>query len=76
MDEMTDRPDLRYVACVRCGMRVAVQTSGPSSLTLFYDVERWRSKCCCAHLSGPMFCCSFLDLERIVNALWRSRQKH
>lgn len=67
--EPSDRPDLRYVACMRCSMRVKVEGDG-SSVSLSYDVAAWRrSKCCCVHLDGPTYCCSFLDLERIINGL-------
>jgi hypothetical protein len=56
----------RHVECLRCGLSIAVSCDG-QSVNYAYDVEPWRTKCCCSHLHGPSACCSFLALEDIIN---------
>jgi hypothetical protein len=55
------------VECLRCRVRVEVTAWEP--LSIAYDLGAWLAKCCCSHLSGPVHCCSFLALERLVAAL-------
>jgi hypothetical protein len=52
--------------CRRCHVRVEVTGKGP--MTIAYDIGEWLTRCCCSHLSGPVQCCSFLELERLVIA--------
>jgi hypothetical protein len=47
-------------------------TGETPTLTLSYDFEQWRKVCCCGHLYSPAACCSFLELERIVDARGRA----
>jgi hypothetical protein len=53
--------------CLRCRVRVEVRSREP--LSIAYDLGAWHTKCCGSHLSGPVHCCSFLALERLVTAL-------
>jgi hypothetical protein len=69
--ETTSRGDAHDVECVRCHLKLAVGAAD-QSVTFSYDIEQWRSRCCCGHLEGPVSCCSFLELEGIINDLSRS----
>jgi hypothetical protein len=40
-------------------------------VNLTYDIAQWQTNCCCGHLDGPASCCSFLDLEGIINRISR-----
>lgn len=67
--ESADSGGVDRIVCVRCGISVTIN-SGPSSVTLTYDVEDWQhSTCCCTRMDGPMGCCSFLALEGAIRAL-------
>jgi hypothetical protein len=69
MAEIDDPPGDTGAAtleCRRCRVRVEVTGKGP--LTIAYDIGEWLTRCCCSHLSGPIHCCSFLELERLVVA--------
>ena len=48
---------------------VCVKDTG-SSVKLIYDVDDWQnSTCCCLHLAGPVACCSFGELQQVINDL-------
>jgi hypothetical protein len=60
------RPGVTYIACLQCRMAVCIQRDG-SSIGLSYDIAAWeRCKCCCGHLDGPVYCCSFTDLKKVL----------
>jgi hypothetical protein len=62
-------PDFSYITCMRCKTNVCIKNTG-SSAKLIYDTEGWQqSDCCCLHLDGPVSCCSFADLKRIIDGL-------
>jgi hypothetical protein len=63
------RPDMCYVACLRCKTSVGIENMG-SSVRVHYDIAHWhRSVCCCLHLGGPMSCCHFGELRRVIGDL-------
>jgi hypothetical protein len=69
MDQINDPPEdaaLATIECRRC--RVRVEVTGKRPLTITYDVGDWHARCHCSHLSGPVHCSSFLELERLLNA--------
>lgn len=57
----------RRIACLRCHLEVAL-SGDEETLRLAYDFERWQAGCCCCHLDSPASCCSFLQLEAMINA--------
>jgi hypothetical protein len=62
-------PDFSYITCLRCKTHVCIKDTG-SSVKLIYDTKGWQqSDCRCLHLEGPVSCCSFADLKRIINEL-------
>jgi hypothetical protein len=62
------RPDVSHVVCLRCMMSVSVENRG-ASLRLLYDMEQWQRSACWSHLDGPVNCCWFDDLKRVVDEL-------
>jgi hypothetical protein len=63
------RPGVCYVACLQCKTSVGIEKLG-SSVRVFYDMGHWdRSVCCCLHLGGPMYCCHFDELRRVIGDL-------
>jgi len=59
--------DFSYITCLRCKTSVCIKDTG-SSVKLIYDTEGWQqSDCCCVHLDGPVSCCSFTDLKRVID---------
>lgn len=63
------RPGVCYVACLRCRTSVGIEKLG-SSVRVLYDLGNWqRSLCCCLHLGGPVACCHFDDLRRVIDDL-------
>jgi hypothetical protein len=68
MDQIDDPPEDASpvtIECRRCRLRVEV--TGKRPLTITYNISEWLARCHCSHLSGPVQCSSFLDLERLVN---------
>jgi hypothetical protein len=62
-------PRFSYITCLRCKTSVCVKDTG-SSVKLIYDVDDWQnSTCCCLHLAGPVACCSFGELQQVINDL-------
>ena len=63
------QPGVCYVACLRCKTSVGIENMG-SSVRVLYDIGDWlRSACCCLHLGGPVSCCYFDGLRRVVDDL-------